>query len=180
MTRAGRLTLLLSLTLLVLFVASLVAGRTSVTLLQALVGLASDDPSLIGLVVQQIRLPRSLLALLIGASLGLAGAALQGLLRNPLAEPGLIGTSSCAALGAVLAFYSGLSLDHALALPLGGLAGALLAVALLYALAGRDSSPLTLILAGVALNSLAGALTSLALNLSSNPFAAYEIFFWLM
>ncbi len=178
--RGAWLTALLLLLLLTLALVSLTAGRAPVTLWQALSGVLGSDPSLIGLVVQQVRLPRTLLAMLIGASLGLAGAALQGLLRNPLAEPGLIGASSCAALGAVLVFYSGLSLQFALALPLGGIAGALLAVALLYGLAGRDSSVLTLILAGVALNSLAGALTTLALNLSDNPYATYEIFFWLL
>lgn len=171
---------LLTLLLLILALLSLTAGRAPITLWQALGGVLGSDPSLIGLVVQHVRLPRTLLAILIGASLGLAGAALQGLLRNPLAEPGLIGASSCAALGAVLMFYSGLSVSFALALPLGGIGGALLAVLLLYALAGRDSSVLTLILAGVALNSLAGSLTTLALNLSANPYATYEVFFWLL
>ena len=176
----GRLNALLLVLILALALVSLTVGRAPLSLWQALSGIVAQDADLLGLVVQQVRLPRTLLALMIGASLGLAGAALQGLLRNPLAEPGLIGASSCAALGAVLVFYSGLSTQFALALPLGGITGALLAVALLYALAGRDSGTLTLILAGVALNSLAGALTSLALNLSDNPYAAYEIFFWLL
>ena len=113
-------------------------------------------------------------------SLGLAGAALQGLLRNPLAEPGIIGVSSCAAFGAVIAFYSGVSLAAPLALPLAGIAGASIAVVLLYALAGRDASTLTLILAGVAINGFAAAATALALNLSPNPFAVTEIVFWMM
>ena len=128
----------------------------------------------------EIRLPRALLGLAIGASLGLAGAALQGLLRNPLAEPGIIGISGCAALGAVAVFYSGLAVTYPLALPLGGLAGALLAVLLLYGLAGRDTGVTTLILAGIALSALAGALTALALSLSPNPFALTEIVFWLL
>ena len=125
-------------------------------------------------------MPRTLLAVLVGASLGLAGAALQGLLRNPLAEPGIIGVSSCAALGAVIAFYSGASLAAPLALPLAGIAGALVAVVLLYALAGREASTLTLILAGVAINGFAAAATALALNLAPNPFAVTEIVFWMM
>jgi len=128
----------------------------------------------------EIRLPRALLGLAIGASLGLAGAALQGLLRNPLAEPGIIGISGCAALGAVAVFYSGLAVTYPLALPLGGLSGALLAVLLLYGLAGRDTGVTTLILAGIALSALAGALTALALSLSPNPFALTEIVFWLL
>jgi len=128
----------------------------------------------------EIRLPRALLGLAIGASLGLSGAALQGLLRNPLAEPGIVGISGCAALGAVAVFYSGLAATWPLALPLGGLVGALLAVLLLYGLAGRDTGVTTLILAGIALSALAGALTALALSLSPNPFALTEIVFWLL
>lgn len=132
------------------------------------------------LILLEVRAPRAVLALLIGATLGLAGAALQGFLRNPLAEPGLIGASSAAALGAVLVFYSGLAAAFSWALPLGGVAGALVAVALVWAIAGRDGDPLTLILAGVAVNSFAGALTALALNFAPNPFAASEIMYWLM
>ncbi|MEQ8504220.1 MAG: iron chelate uptake ABC transporter family permease subunit [Rhodospirillales bacterium] len=131
-------------------------------------------------ILRELRLPRALLALAIGGALGMAGAALQGLLRNPLAEPGLIGVSGSAALGAVITFYSGLSVTFALALPVGGIIGAGLSVVVLYALAGRDPSILTLILAGVAINALAGALTTLALNLSPNPYAAFEVFFWLL
>lgn len=132
------------------------------------------------LILWELRLPRTLLGLLVGAALGLSGAVLQGFLRNPLADAGLIGVSSGAALGAVLTLYSGLAALFALALPLGGLAGAAVAVSLVYALAGRDSSILTLILAGVAINSFAAALTSLALNLAPNPYAALEIVFWLL
>src|SRR5690606_38640086 len=118
--------------------------------------------------------------LMVGASLGLAGAAMQGLLRNPLAEPGIVGVSGCAALGAVLVFYTGLAAAVPLALPLGGMAGALLAVVLLYLLTGRNAGTLTLVLAGVAINAFAGALTALTLNLSPNPYAAMEIVFWQM
>lgn len=132
------------------------------------------------LILVEVRLPRALLALTIGATLGLAGAALQGFLRNPLAEPGLIGASAAAAFGAVLVFYSGLAATFAWALPLGGVAGALLAVAAVWAIAGRDGDGLTLILAGVAVSSFAGAMTALALNFAPNPFAASEIMFWLM
>ena len=171
---------LLGVLLVVLFFASMATGRAPIPLFQVLSGVLAEDPTLVQLIVQEIRLPRAILAVMVGATLGLAGAALQGLLRNPLAEPGLVGISGCAALGAVVAFYSGLSLTYPLAVPVFGMCGALLAVLVIYALAGRDSSTLTLILAGVAINSLAGALTTLALNLSPNPYAAYEIFFWLM
>jgi iron complex transport system permease protein len=132
------------------------------------------------LILEQLRLPRAALGAMVGFSLGLAGAALQGLLRNPLADPGVIGVSGGAALGAVVVFYSGLAGAFALALPLGGVAGAILAALALYALAGRGAGVMTLILAGVTINAFAGALTSLALNLSPNPYAAYEIMFWLM
>jgi iron complex transport system permease protein len=131
-------------------------------------------------ILLEIRLPRTLLGLAVGASLGLSGAALQGLLRNPLAEPGIIGASAAAALGAAVVFYFGLAAVFPLALPLAGMAGALGAVALLYAVAGRDASVYGLILAGVAISALAGALTMLALSLAPSPYAALEIAFWLM
>ncbi len=120
------------------------------------------------------------MALLVGGALGLAGAALQGYLRNPLAEPGLIGVSGGAALGAVLAIHLGLAASMAIALPLAGFAGAAIATLAVLLLAGERSGPVTLILAGVAVSSVATALTSLALNLSRNPFAAAESIFWLM
>jgi iron complex transport system permease protein len=131
-------------------------------------------------ILLDIRLPRTLLGLAVGASLGLSGAALQGLLRNPLAEPGIIGASATAALGAAIVFYFGLAAVFPLALPLAGMAGALGAVALLHAIAGRDASVYGLILAGVAISALAGALTMLALSLAPSPYAALEIAFWLM
>ncbi|MBI4183309.1 MAG: iron ABC transporter permease [Proteobacteria bacterium] len=139
---------------------------------------ASGSPA--AMIVQEIRLPRTLLAILVGASLGLSGAALQGLLLNPLAEPGVVGVSASAAFGAVIAFYFGLASLHPLALPVGGMAGALAAGAALRALAGAEGSALALILAGVAVNALAAALTALALNLAPSPYAALEIVFWMM
>ncbi|MEM1276592.1 MAG: iron ABC transporter permease [Pseudomonadota bacterium] len=172
----------LVLLVLALFTASLLVGPASIGFGASLAGLIglSDPNAASTLVMQEIRLPRAILGLTIGASLGLSGAALQGYLRNPLAEPGLIGVSSSAALGAVIAIYTGMSAAWAFALPLMALGGALIAVLLLLALAGRGADTLTLILAGVALSALAGALTSLALNLSPNPFAALEIVFWLL
>src|SRR5690606_28306673 len=125
-------------------------------------------------------LPRAILALGVGFSLGISGAVLQGFLRNPLAEPGIIGVSAMASLGAVSTFYTGIAGASLFALPAGALGGALIAVLVLLAIAARTGSTLTLILAGIALTSLAGALTSLILNLSPNPFASYEIIFWLL
>jgi iron complex transport system permease protein len=120
------------------------------------------------------------LGFMVGASLGLSGAAMQGYLRNPLAEPGLIGVSASAALGAVIALQTGFAAAFALALPVAALAAALVAVGLIALLAGPGGGSLALILAGVAISALAGALTSLVLNLSPNPFAANEIVFWMM
>jgi iron complex transport system permease protein len=130
--------------------------------------------------MREIRLPRALLAALIGGGLGLSGAALQGYLRNPLAEPGLLGISASAALGASLALYTGLAAAFALALPFAALAAAALATLLVQGLAGAAGGSITLILAGIAVSSLAGALTSLVLNLSPNPFAASEIVTWML
>lgn len=164
----------------VLFLASLVLGPAGIAPSAALRALAfgSDGPE--AMVMREIRLPRALLAALIGASLGMAGAAMQGYLRNPLAEPGLIGVSGSAALGAVIALQTGFAAGFALGLPLAALTGAALAVALLMLLAGPRGGSITLILAGIAISAMAGALTALVLNLSPNPFAASEIVFWMM
>jgi len=174
------LTITLPVLLVMLFIASLMVGDVNISITDSLAGIANNNYNLDSLILVEIRLPRSLLAVLIGGSLGLSGAALQGMVRNPLAEPGLIGVSSCAALGAVIVFYFGLASIIPLALPLGGICGALLAVVFLYLLTRNSNSMLSLILAGVAISSLASALMALALNLSPNPYASLEIFFWLM
>lgn len=170
----------LALLALALFVVSLLVGPAELGLGNSISGLFAGGGEAAAIIMREIRLPRALLGLAIGISLGLSGAVLQGFLRNPLAEPGVIGVSSMAALGAVVVFYSGLAGSSLYALPAGALIGALIAVLILLAIAARQGSTLTLILAGVALSSLAAALTSLVLNLSPNPFAAYEIIFWLL
>lgn len=162
-----------------LFLASLILGKVNMPVVGLFNAFTPND-SIHSVIIRELRLPRALLALVIGAGLGIAGASLQGLLRNPLAEPGIIGVSGTAALGAVLAFYSGFSSVIPYALPVGGMIGAVTAVVFLYILAGKDPSILTIILAGIAISALAGALTTLALNLSPNPYATFEIFFWLM
>ncbi|KAA0916377.1 FecCD family ABC transporter permease [Aquicoccus porphyridii] len=163
-----------------LFMVSLLTGPADIGIGESLAALLSGGDGPLALVMREIRLPRALLAVMIGASLGLSGAAMQGYLRNPLAEPGLIGVSGSAALGAVLAIQTGLAASFALGLPLAALAGALGGVLLVMALAGPRGTSLTLILGGIAVSSLAGALTALVLNLSPNPFAASEIVFWMM
>ncbi len=163
----------------VAFVASLAIGPTG-TGVDVLLDVATQrDRETWALIVWELRLPRALLATMIGASLALAGASLQGYLRNPLAEPGVIGISSAAALGAVIAIYSGLAMRYPAALPLLAIAGSLTAVLALQPLAARGGA-LTLILAGVAISSLCGALTSLALSISPNPFASLEIVYWML
>ncbi len=162
------------------FAASLAVGPAGVGPLEALAALTGRGDEAARIIVLEVRLPRAVLALLIGSALGLAGAALQGYLRNPLAEPGLIGVSAAGALGAVLTLYTGVAGAFALALPLGGIAGAAAGVTVVQLLAGRDTGTLALILAGVAVTSFAGAATALALSLAPSPFAALEIVFWMM
>lgn len=168
----SRVTLVLALLSALAFAASLAVGPDGIGLP------ATADAA--RLVLIEIRLPRAILGFLVGAALGLSGAVLQGYLRNPLAEPGLLGISGGAALGAVVSIHSGLASQVALALPLAGLAGAAVATIAIALLAGARGSTTTLILAGVAVSSIAAALTSLALNLSPNPFAATEMLFWMM
>lgn len=171
---------LLALLVLGLFAVSLLIGPAGFGVGESLSALFGNGGEAITLVMQEIRLPRALLAVMVGISLGLSGAALQGFLRNPLAEPGLIGVSSSAAFGAVLALQTGVAAAFAMALPLAALAGAGMAVMLLLVLAGPRGGSLTLILAGIAISALASALTALVLNLSPNPFAVSEIVFWMM
>ena len=159
-------------------VASLFLGRVNMSPAEVIQGLLAPDRSLAGLVVTELRLPRAVLAILVGASLGLSGAVLQGLLRNPLAEPGLLGVSNGAALGAVLSIYFGLSQAFPLATPLLGLAGAVGAGAMTFAF-GRGGT-LSLILAGSAVSGLTLAFLALALNFAPNPYAAYEMNIWML
>ena len=174
-----RLSLFLISMVILLFFCSLLTGHTQASVITSLKALISGEGSL-GTVMQEIRLPRAILAVLIGGSLGLCGAAMQGYLRNPLAEPGLIGISGSAALGAVLSLQTGFAAAFWLALPLSALGMSFLAVLLIMLLAGKQGRSLTLILAGIAISALAGAMLSLVLNLSPNPYATAEIVFWMM
>lgn len=174
------LMILLSLGVLTAFLFSLSMGNASISIVQAVKDLLSHSPSLHQTVVWEIRLPRVLLAVFVGATLGLAGAAMQGFLRNPLAEPGILGVSSGAALGAVIVLYFGFAAAAWYWLPVAAITGALISLVLVYLLAGFRSSVLSLILAGVAINAIAGALISVALNFAPSYFALQEIVFWLM
>ncbi|NIJ39182.1 iron complex transport system permease protein [Sphingopyxis panaciterrae] len=161
-------------------IGSLLLGPVDLPLAGIAAALGGHGDKVTDIILFDLRLPRTLLAIIVGAMLGLAGAALQGYLRNPLAEPSVLGTSNAAALGAVAAIYFGLAELHPLVLPILSITTACLSLGLLFALAGRSESPLTLILAGIAVATLAGAGISLSLNLSPNPFAAMEIMTWLM
>lgn len=180
MTRERLLFPALGLLVALLFMASLLVGPAALGLRESLSALVTGEGGPVVLVMQEIRLPRAILGLCVGAVLGLSGAAMQGFLRNPLAEPGLIGVSSAAALGAVLSLQTGVAAAFALALPLAALAGAGVSVLLVLWMAGPRGGALALILAGIAISALAGAFTSLILNLSPNPFAAMEIVYWMM
>lgn len=177
----GYRTLILLLALLATFLSavSMLTGPSAAGTFELLSMLSGGDADTAWLIMREVRLPRTLLALMEGFTLGLGGAALQGLLRNPLADPAVIGVSSGASLFAVLSLYTGVALAFPLALPLAAIAGALICVLLLLVLAGRGGM-LTLILAGVAVAQLTTSLSYLALNLSPNPYASAEIVFWLM
>lgn len=163
----------------ILFVSSLLVGPSDLGMGDALTALFGNKGAAT-MVMREIRLPRAILGVCVGATLGLSGAVLQGWLRNPLADAGVLGIGSSAALGAVIAIVSGVAYASPLALPLSTLAGAGLAGILVFALAGRGEGGDSLILAGVAVASLTSALTALTLNLSANPFATLEIVFWTM
>ena len=175
-----QLTGVLMLLLGVLVLSSLFTGTNPIPVWQTLTDAMGTTPTLFSIILTEVRLPRTLIALIAGASLGLCGAAIQGLLRNPLASPGLVGSSSGAALGAVSVLYFGLEASFALVLPFGGMVGALGATLLVYLLAGNGSTSATLILAGVAINALALSLVSLLLNLAPSPYAVQEIVLWML
>jgi len=182
MTRARvawRLELVLVLLILALMCASLAVGPAGLTPRAVVEGLIEGHGPA-GIIVREIRLPRTLLAVLIGATLGLSGAALQGLLRNPLAAPELFGAPQAAAAAASAVIAFGFASATSLAVPFAGIAGALASIGGLVAIAGRRASMTVTLLAGLALASFAGAATALVLNLAPDPYAALEIAFWLL
>lgn len=145
----------------------------------ALATLFEQRPDLAFAILLELRLPRTLLALVYGAVLGASGASIQALFANPLASPDLTGTTSGAALGAVVTAYI-FGIAAPLALAFGAVIGALAALGLLLLLAGPKAETATLLLAGLAISALAGALTTLALALAPSPFAFYDAYEWLM
>jgi iron complex transport system permease protein len=177
--RAGVMAMLVTLVV-VLVLISLGVGPVRLSPLSVLDALFGGGTDVQQVIVREIRLPRAILGLAIGGMLGLSGAALQGLLRNPLASPSLFGAPQSAAFGAVLVIAFGFVDVRSWALPIAAIIGAFTSVFALLAIAGRNAGLLILILAGLALSSLAGAATALVMNLSSNPFVVLEIAFWLL
>jgi len=160
--------------------ASVAVGSAAIPLAHVVRALGGQGDPIERAILFELRLPRAILGLAVGAMLGLSGAALQGFLRNPLAEPSVLGASNGASLGAVIALYFGLAELHPVMLPIVAIAGAFAALGLLFVLSAGSQSALSLILAGIAVGTLAVAGVSLALNLSPNPFAAMEIMTWLL
>jgi iron complex transport system permease protein len=173
-----RLTLLLALAVALLVAASLVFGEVTLSAAQYAQALSSPS-SPAGEVIWQIRAPRSVAAAVVGAALGLAGAVMQGLLRNPLADPGVLGVSGGAGLGAAVVIAAGLGVQAGVIEGAALIAALLMGLALTY-LAARFREPETLILFGVAISSFCGALTSLVFNFAPSPVTLAEVFSWLL
>ncbi len=169
--------ILASLCIIAVFAACLL-GSTPLSVDAVFKALAGLGPETEQVVIWSIRLPRALAALLVGFTLGVSGAALQGLLRNPLAEPGVLGVSATSTLAATVMIYFNVVHLSPWMLPLGAIAGALLATALLAAAASRTRSVVTLILIGFGLSSFAGAFMSLLLNVAPTPFTLADMVNW--
>jgi iron complex transport system permease protein len=176
-TRSAAPMLILAIVSVATIALSCFVGPAEISPVEALRAFFDDGPA--GVIVREIRLPRALAAFVAGATLGASGAALQGLLRNPLADPGVLGVSSMAALGAVVAIYFNLSSAAPSATPIAAVAFALIATALLQAVGAGRLSPGRLILVGVGLSSFAGALIALVMNLAPNPFILSDLVNWL-
>jgi len=177
--RAQIATVVLGVLLLLFFAVSFLLRPANLSPRALFAGLLSGHGPA-GVIAREIRLPRAALALVVGAALGASGAALQGLFRNPLAEPGVTGVTSSAGLGAVLALYFGLAAASAFLLPGFAVVGALLSAGILYLLSRSGAGAMALVLAGVAIASFATALTALALSLAQNPYAMSEMVLWML
>lgn len=175
-----RLIIVLAIASLICIVIACTLGSTPLGLSRVIAALFGQSSVGDSIVIWDIRLPRSLSAYVVGAALGASGAALQGLLRNPLAEPGVLGVTATASLSATFALYYGLAATSAYLLPVYAIAGALAATALLAAAAIRIKSVVTLILLGVGLSSFSAAAMSLLLNLAPNPFSLADMINWLL
>jgi iron complex transport system permease protein len=176
--RQVSLNLVLAGVLLAMLAAGLLLGETPLSAAQIAEALRAPGSGP-GEVLFAIRAPRVATAALVGAALGLSGAVLQGLLRNPLADPGVLGVAGGAGLGAALAISLGLAVMPG-AVEGAALVAALLAGLLLTLVAARFREPEALILFGVALSAFTGAVTSLVFNFSPSPVTLAEVFAWLL
>lgn len=176
----SRLTILLVLTAAALFAGSALVGTAPISLADSLAALTGQGDAAARTILWEIRLPRAAAAFAVGAALGLAGAGLQGLLQNPLAEPGVLGVSAFSALGAVIAIFFGFAAVNSFAVPLAAILGAGIATLLLVFAAMRGARSVTLLLIGIGLSSFAGALMSLALNMAPNPYSLADLVNWMM
>jgi iron complex transport system permease protein len=170
----------LSIASIICIIAACAFGSTAMDFARVIAALFGQSSTGDTIVIWEIRLPRALAAYVVGASLGASGAALQGLLRNPLAEPGVLGVTATASLSATFALYYGFAASSVYLLPIYAIAGALAATALLAAAAMRIKSVVTLILLGVGLSSFSAAAMSLLLNMAPNPFSLADMINWLL
>jgi iron complex transport system permease protein len=170
----------LGIVLLAAALVSLCIGAAPLSPSEVLSALLGGGSEVERIIVFELRLPRVALGILLGAVLGFSGAALQGLLRNPLADPGVIGVTAAAGFGAVVAIGFGLATISVLMVPMAAIAGAAVATVLLFAVAARNDSLLVLILTGIGISSLATALTSLAFNLAPDPITLRDMILWLL
>ncbi|MCK0071077.1 FecCD family ABC transporter permease [Kordiimonas laminariae] len=170
----------LGLLLLGVMLFSLIFGRVDMSLADVWQGLTGGKDDSVSIIVRELRLPRVILGAVVGAALGLSGAALQGMLRNPLADPGVIGVTASAAFGAVLAIHLGFIISFPLMISFFAMAGALVATAILLFISARDASVLMLILVGLGISSLATALISLVMNLSESPISVRDMIMWML
>lgn len=174
-----RLKLALFLVSVLLVVLSGLVGSAPLSVGETLSGALGGDER-VQAIVWELRMPRAVAAFGVGAALGLAGAALQGLLRNPLAGPGVLGVSAISALGAVIAIYFGVAGLAIWIVPGAAILFAGAAMLALLAVAGNSPDTVRLILVGVGLSSLAGALTALAMNLAPTAFTLTDMVNWLL
>lgn len=179
MTASG-LNLALATTAVVALAAACFLGTTPMSVSRVLAALLGQAPVGDSLVVWQIRFPRALAAFVVGGALGASGAAMQGLLRNPLAEPGVLGVSASASLAATFVLYYGFADAWGYSVPVAAITGASAASALIALVAVHTSSVVTLILVGVGLSSFAGAAMSLLMNLAPNPFSLADMVNWML
>ncbi|AFX99207.1 fecCD transport family protein [Candidatus Endolissoclinum faulkneri L2] len=171
---------ILTIILAAIAIISLCLGPTKITILEILFALFGRGTTVQNIIILELRLPRVLLGIMFGGMLGFSGAALQGLLRNPLADPSLIGVTAAASLGAVIAIGFGMAAISVIIIPLAAIISATLATMLLFIIATRNDNLLVLILTGISISSLSTALTSLAFNLAPDPMTLRDMIFWLL